>query len=143
MILIVALGQQRRHPAKNHYYQPSAQRPIRVAIAANHRPPLVWSLHYRRRKTYGRIIMETMTSYGNNQPAEDSLTKGIERYTAYVPSTGYLGIALGAMALSLACQLAGQGKWGNFIAQWVPTWLIIGLYNKVVKLEGHDASDHY
>jgi hypothetical protein len=29
-------------------------------------------------------------------------------------------------------------KWGNFIAQWVPTWLIIGLYNKLVKLEGHD-----
>jgi hypothetical protein len=37
-------------------------------------------------------------------------------------------------------QLAAQGKWGNFIAQWVPTWLIIGLYNKLVKLEGHDQS---
>jgi hypothetical protein len=30
-----------------------------------------------------------------------------------------------------------QRKWGNFIAQWVPTWLIFGLYNKLVKLEGH------
>jgi hypothetical protein len=39
---------------------------------------------------------------------------------------------------SLMCQVTGQGKWGNFIAQWVPTWLIIGLYNKLVKLEGHD-----
>jgi hypothetical protein len=88
--------------------------------------------------------METTGSYsGNSQPAEDSFTKQIEHYTANVPSSGYLGIALGAMALSLACQLAGQGKWGNFIAQWVPTWLIIGLYNKVVKLEGHDAADHY
>jgi hypothetical protein len=28
--------------------------------------------------------------------------------------------------------------WGNFIAQWVPTWLIIGLYNRLVRLEGHD-----
>jgi hypothetical protein len=35
----------------------------------------------------------------------------------------------------------GRGKWGNFIAQWVPTWLIIGLYNKVVKQEGHDQFD--
>jgi hypothetical protein len=43
--------------------------------------------------------------------------------------------------LSLACQLAGRGKWGNFIAQWVPTWLIIGVYNKLVKLEGHDQTD--
>jgi hypothetical protein len=29
---------------------------------------------------------------------------------------------------------------GNFIAHWVPTWLIIG-YNKPLKLEGHDPSD--
>ena len=41
---------------------------------------------------------------------------------------------------SLLFQVAGQGKWGNFIAQWVPTWKIIGLYNKIVKLEGHDNS---
>jgi hypothetical protein len=45
------------------------------------------------------------------------------------------------MGLSLLCQVAGQGKWGNFIAQWVPTLLIIGLYNKVVKVEGHDQTD--
>jgi hypothetical protein len=48
----------------------------------------------------------------------------------------YLGIAVGAMAISLALQIGGRGKWGNFIAQWVPTWLIIGLYNKLVKVEG-------
>jgi hypothetical protein len=90
------------------------------------------------------MIMETITSHStDSQPTEDSFTKTIEQYTAYVPSSGYLGIAVGAMALSLAFQLAGQGKWGNFIAQWVPTWLIIGLYNKVVKLEGHDATDRY
>jgi hypothetical protein len=72
---------------------------------------------------------------------EDQFTKTIESYTAAVPSSGYLAVAIGAMGLSLACQLAGKGKWGNFIAQWVPTWLIFGLYNKLVKLEGHDQSD--
>ena len=75
------------------------------------------------------------------KPAEDQFTKTIESYTAAVPSTGYLAVAVGAMGLSLACQVAGRGKWGNFIAQWVPTWLIIGLYNKLVKLEGHDRYD--
>jgi hypothetical protein len=45
------------------------------------------------------------------------------------------------MALSLVCQITGQGKWGNFLAQWVPTWLVIGVYNKLVKLEGHDHAD--
>ena len=75
------------------------------------------------------------------RPTEDQFTKTIESYTAAVPSSGYLAVAIGAMGLSLACQVAGRGKWGNFIAQWVPTWLIIGLYNKLVKLEGHDKSD--
>jgi hypothetical protein len=75
------------------------------------------------------------------RPTEDQFTKNIEKYTAAIPSTGYLAVAIGAMALSLACQAAGRGKWGNFIAQWVPTWLIIGLYNKLVKLEGHDQYD--
>ena len=72
---------------------------------------------------------------------EDQFTKTIEAYTAAIPSSTYLGVAIGAMALSLLCQVTGQGKWGNFIAQWVPTWLIIGVYNKLVKLEGHDQYD--
>jgi hypothetical protein len=69
------------------------------------------------------------------------LTKVMERYTAGIPSSAYLAVALGAMGLSFLFQLGGRGKWGNFVAQWVPTWLIIGLYNKVVKIEGHDRDD--
>jgi hypothetical protein len=72
---------------------------------------------------------------------EDRFTRSVEAYTSRIPSSAYLGIAIGAMALSIACQAMGRGKWGNFIAQWVPTWLIIGVYNKIVKLEGHDQSD--
>jgi hypothetical protein len=45
------------------------------------------------------------------------------------------------MGLSLVLQLGGRGKWGNFVAQWVPTWLLFGVYNKLVKLEGHDRHD--
>jgi hypothetical protein len=77
------------------------------------------------------------------EPREDQLTRSVENYTAAVPSSAYLGIALGAMGLSLALQLRGDGKWGNFIGQWVPTWLLIGLYNKLVKLEGHEASHQW
>ena len=74
-------------------------------------------------------------------PTEDEFTKTIEEYTASIPSSAYLGVALGAMGLSLLFQVTGQGKWGNFIAQWVPTLLIVGLYNKLVKTEGHDQFD--
>jgi hypothetical protein len=72
---------------------------------------------------------------------EDEITKTIERYTAAIPSSAFLTVAVAAMGVSLAAQLAGGGKWGNFFAQWAPTWLMIGLYNKLVKLEGHDKTD--
>jgi hypothetical protein len=75
------------------------------------------------------------------EPTEDAFTKAVERYTGAIPSSAYLGVAVGAMGMSLLLQIAGRGKWGNFVAQWVPTWLIIGLYNKLVKLEGHDRQD--
>ena len=67
---------------------------------------------------------EQMTETGaSQQPSrtEDQFTKTIEEYTSAIPSSAYLGVAIGAMALSLFFQVTGQGKWGNFIAQWVPT----------------------
>ena len=88
-------------------------------------------------------VRRTMGEYEAEapEPREDEFTKRIERYTAAIPSSAFLAVGVGAMVLSLGAQLAGGGKWGNFIAQWVPTWLIIGLYNKMVKLEGHDKTD--
>jgi hypothetical protein len=72
---------------------------------------------------------------------EDSFTRALEHYTAPVPSSAYLGVALGAMGLSLIFQVSGRGKWGNFVAQWVPTWILFGVYNKLVKLEARDRGD--
>ena len=85
--------------------------------------------------------MEVQLFRGSPNPTEDKFTKQVERYTAAIPSSAYLAVAVAAMAASLLFQAGGRGKWGNFIAQWVPTWLIIGLYNKMVKLEGHDRVD--
>jgi len=86
-------------------------------------------------------VNKTLENLPKPDPREDFVTKGIEQYTASIPSTMYLGVAVGAMGLALALQIAGRGKWGNFVAQWVPTWLIIGLYNKMVKVQGHDQTD--
>jgi hypothetical protein len=72
---------------------------------------------------------------------EDSFTRSLEQYTAPVPSSAYLAVALGAMGLSLLFQVTGRGKWGNFVAQWVPTWILFGVYNKLVKLEARDGAE--
>ena len=50
-------------------------------------------------------------------------------------SAARVPLGIGYEALT-AMRSGWQRKWGNFIAQWVPTWLIFGLYNKLVKLEG-------
>jgi hypothetical protein len=39
---------------------------------------------------------------------EDQFTKTIEDYTAAIPSSTYLAVAIGAMELSLMCQMAGR-----------------------------------
>ena len=78
---------------------------------------------------------------GEPRIPKNSFTRTVEGCTAAVPSSAFLGVAIGAMAVALTLQLAGRGKWGNFLAQWVPAWLIIGVYNKLVKLEGHDRGD--
>ena len=69
---------------------------------------------------------------------EGETTKMIESYTAQVPSGTYLTFAIGAMALSLTLMLSGRKEAGNFIGQWAPTLLIIGLYNKLVKVQGSE-----
>ena len=85
------------------------------------------------------LSVESVTN--GPMPTEDKFTKSVEKVTAEIPSSAFLAVAVGAMAVSLVFQLTGGGKWGNFIAQWAPTWLVIGVYNKLVKLEGHDHFD--
>ena len=69
---------------------------------------------------------------------EGGVTEMIEEQTAKLPSGAYLTLGVGAMALSWLLLAGGRKNLANFVGQWVPTILIIGLYNKLVKVEGHD-----
>lgn len=72
------------------------------------------------------------------EQGEGTITKEIEYYTSQVPSGTYLSLAVGAIGLSLALQLSGRKQAADFVGHWVPTILILGLYNKLVKLEGSE-----
>ncbi|WP_438026313.1 hypothetical protein [Sorangium sp. So ce233] len=69
------------------------------------------------------------------QKEEGKVTTKIEERTAKVPSGAYLGLAIGSMMLSAGFMLAGKKQIANFVGQWVPSLLVIGLYNKLVKIE--------
>jgi hypothetical protein len=64
---------------------------------------------------------------------EGKTTSAIEQRTARVPSLAFLGVAFGAMAASAALVLTGRKQIGNFVGQWAPSILIMGLYNKLAK----------
>ena len=70
---------------------------------------------------------------------EGPVARTIEQQTAKLPSDTFLWAALGSIGLSLIMMVTGQEKKANFIGQWAPTFLILGLYNKMAKLHGSDA----
>jgi hypothetical protein len=73
---------------------------------------------------------------------EGSMTKAIEHQTAKIPSTYFLTAAGGAVALSLGLAVLSEKKgWANFVGNWVPTLLMLGIYNKIVKTHGSDQTE--
>ena len=77
----------------------------------------------------------------NYNPAfqEGKVAATIEKQTAKIPSDVYLWTAVACMGVSLALQLFRKQKTSLFIGQWPAAFLIMGLYNKLVKLEGTDG----
>jgi hypothetical protein len=70
--------------------------------------------------------------------SEGRVARMIEQQTAKLPSDTFLWAAVGAIMGSLILQASGRKNLSQFVGQWAPTILILGLYNKLVKLEGSD-----
>lgn len=72
---------------------------------------------------------------------EGTTTKTIEKVTSAIPSATWLVLAGGAIVGSLTLKLLGKDKTANFVGEWVPTILMLGLYNKIVKVLGSDKTE--
>ena len=80
--------------------------------------------------------MQTKTS----GEVEDQYTGAIETQTARLPSSVFLGLALGSMAASLVLKIMERDDWALFVGQWAAPFLIMGNYNKMVKQHGSDRA---
>jgi len=69
---------------------------------------------------------------------EGRVARTIEQQTAKLPSDLFLWAAGGSIVGSLLLQCAGKQHESLFVGQWAPTFLILGLYNKLVKVAGSD-----
>ena len=77
----------------------------------------------------------TTTMMDTRTGQEDKITRKIEDKTKRVPSMTFLGLAVGSMVASFGLMVAERKQLANFVGQWAPTILIMGLYNKLVKIE--------
>ena len=74
----------------------------------------------------------------NPQHKEGPIARNIEEQTAKLPSDLFLWAALASMGVSLTLKCLGKKHNALFIGQWAAPFLLLGVYNKIVKTEGHD-----
>ena len=67
---------------------------------------------------------------------EGKLTAAIEHQTAKLPSMVYLNLAFASIAASLTLAATTRNtEWASFVGLWAPSFMLIGIYNKLVKMQ--------
>ncbi len=83
----------------------------------------------------------TKAKTGTTQAAEHTegtVARTIEQQTAKLPSDVFLWAAAGSIGVSALLQFTGKQKASLFVGQWVAPFLLLGVYNKIVKVAGSD-----
>jgi hypothetical protein len=83
-----------------------------------------------------------MTDYrvSKGDVQEDQTTAAIEKVTVQLPSSIYLAAALASIAVSVSFKAAKRTDMALFVGQWAAPFLILGIYNKLVKIHGSDGT---
>ena len=76
----------------------------------------------------------------NQKHSEGKVARAIEEQTAKLPSDVFLWASLAAMGVSLTLKCLGNRHNALFVGQWAAPFLLLGVYNKIVKTEGHDKN---
>lgn len=71
--------------------------------------------------------------------SKGNLAAQIECATAKIPSATFFSLAVASIGISLLLRAFGRKNDSQFVGQWVPTILTVGLYNKIAKLEGSES----
>jgi hypothetical protein len=88
-------------------------------------------------KTYIENAVHSISE--NDSHREGPVARAIENQTAKLPSDTFLWLAIGSMAVSATLQVLGKKDTSTFVGQWAPAFLILGLYNKLVRVAGSEG----
>jgi hypothetical protein len=83
---------------------------------------------------------KTKVAQINPERKEGKVATAIEAQTSRLPSDLFLWTAVGALAASLTLRLLKKDHTGLFVGQLAAPILLLGVYNKMVKLQGHDMN---
>ena len=81
---------------------------------------------------------QTATDEEATQQSEGTVARTIEQQTAKIPSDFFLWAAGSSVGISLILQMFGKKEKSHFVGQWVAPFLLLGVYNKIVKVAGSD-----
>ncbi len=86
----------------------------------------------------GTATQQTTTTPEAEKHSEGIVARTIEEQTAKLPSDIFLWAAIGAIGVSAYFEMTGNSEKSRFIGQWVSPFLLLGVYNKLVKISGSD-----
>jgi len=86
-----------------------------------------------------RVLLMADYRVNRGESQEDQFTAAIESTTSRVPSSAFLALALASMAVSATFQAMSRKHESLFIGQWAAPFLLLGIYNKMVKQHGSDG----
>lgn len=75
------------------------------------------------------------------QNSDGIVTRTIEQQTAKLPADIFLLGALGSIGVSLYFEITGNPEKSRFVGQWVSPFLLLGVYNKLVKVINTDRTE--
>lgn len=74
------------------------------------------------------------------EKTEDQFTALLEAQSSSIPTSVFLGAAVASIIGSLSLKIAGKNDQALFVGQWAAPFLLLGIYNKMVKQHGSDAT---
>ena len=83
--------------------------------------------------------LKNQADRANPDHKEGPVAAAIEKYTSKLPSDVFLWAALGSMAVSATLKILKKDEEALFVGQWAPSFLLLGNYNKMIKLAGYEA----
>ena len=63
----------------------------------------------------------------------ESLQRQFFRVTDNIPEETWYWLAVGSIGVSAALKLANRNDWSLFVGQWPPTFILFGLYHRLIR----------